>query len=78
MSQNKELGVCIFFNSKNKNKLTATVQFFFKMTHLHYANNYIYIQYTITHNFTIYDGTLNMHATDNTAEMCHLNINATS
>jgi len=29
MSQNKELGVCIFFNSKNKNKLTATVQLFF-------------------------------------------------
>jgi len=57
MSQNKELGVCVFFNSKNKNKLTATFQlFFFKMTHPHYANSYIYIQYTIIHNFTIYDG----------------------
>jgi len=48
------------------------------MTRLHYANNYIYIQYTITHNFTTYDGILNTHATDNTVGMCHRNINATS
>ena len=48
------------------------------MTHPHYVNNYIYIQYTILHNFTIYDGILNIHATDNTAGMCHLNINANS
>jgi len=48
------------------------------MTHSHYANNYIYSQYTIIHNFTIYDGTMNIHATDNTVGMCHLNINATS
>jgi len=44
------------------------------MTHSHCANNYIYIQYTILDNFTIYDGILNIHATDNTAGMCHLNI----
>jgi hypothetical protein len=48
------------------------------MTHPHYANNYIYIQYTIIHNFTIYDGILNTHATDNTAGMCHLHIKAAS
>jgi hypothetical protein len=29
MSQNKELEVCIFFNNKNKNRLTGTVQLFF-------------------------------------------------
>jgi hypothetical protein len=48
------------------------------MTHPHCANNYIYIQYIILHNFTIYDGIPNIHATDNTAGMCHLNITAAS
>jgi hypothetical protein len=47
---------------------------FFKMTHPHCANNYIHIQ----HNFTIYDSILNIHATDNTVGMCHLNITAAS
>jgi hypothetical protein len=48
------------------------------MTHPHYVNNYIYIQYTILHNFTIHDGIQNIHATDNTAGMCHLNSTAAS